>query len=575
VKLFSRWLAVFCLFFGCGLLLVPPPANAQPQYGYTSPDIGTFQTPTGNWTIWIGWDANFSETYVPEGESYAWVVYFAPEAVYVALQSSKSFYSGVNVNAGFKYFYGSLNLGADDRLTGTLIDNDLKSVGLSKNLFDISTPGTGVGVFGGPSLSFALSAGLTFLRENNSDSLQRGIQVDSGVSVSYDLMSLPLPFSVSLGTDCNGQDPPELCSFIGFYPIIIWDIDEQTSQNPVDEVISYLETAGQTGSNNIVDIMGKMLHTALQIMQSNSEFVAFLESSDAGSGYDMLIAETEEWLESGDTKNLPENMNLPDPAQAHQTMKPLFSVAQMAFELGYQRGCEANTGCTTRYTGCVVEEYCTPGEPCVVEITAEEIAGHFPEKTAADFEGAELIIDNPVEQYLVSQQETTEKLQIENGKAVYTFVQNTETPVALGVRMEPASSLVDTAVELCRRLVRFTSSVPPVDFDQPDACVILTDDSLNHLPADTTTVVYGSSGQNRLYLESGAAAELINFPGSNLIEFESDALLFEVSRSGTVVTFEGSDGTILKIPATSQEQTICRGRFRTLPGLILLKSAWT
>jgi len=161
-----------------------------------------------------------------------------------------------------------------------------------------------------------------------------------------------------------------------------------------------------------------------------------------------------------------------------------------------------------------------------------------------------------VEQYLVSQEETTEQLQIENGKAVYTFEQNTETPVALGVQMDPDWAPVDTAVELCRRLIRFTPSEHPVDFDNPDDLLILTDASLNNLPAGTTTVVYGSSGQNRLYLESGAAAKLINFPGSNMIEFHSDAALFEVSRSGTVVTFEGSDGTILKIPATSQEQTI-------------------
>jgi len=161
-----------------------------------------------------------------------------------------------------------------------------------------------------------------------------------------------------------------------------------------------------------------------------------------------------------------------------------------------------------------------------------------------------------VEQYLVSQEETTEQLQIENGKAVYTFEQNTETPVTLGVRMVPGSAPVETRVELCRRLVRFTPSAHPVDFDNPDALLILTDDSLNNLPAGTSTVVYGSSGQNRLYLESGAAAKLINFPGSNMIEFQSDAALFEVTRSGTVVTFQGSDGTILKIPATSQEQNI-------------------
>jgi hypothetical protein len=76
------------------------------------------------------------------------------------------------------------------------------------------------------------------------------------------------------------------------------------------------------------------------------------------------------------------------------------------------------------------------------------------------------------------------------------------------------------------------------------------------IAAGTPATVYGTTAANHITIESGAYAELINFPGSNLIAFQSEAALFEVSRSGTVVTFQGSDGTILKIPATSQEQNI-------------------
>jgi RNase P/RNase MRP subunit p29 len=57
-------------------------------------------------------------------------------------------------------------------------------------------------------------------------------------------------------------------------------------------------------------------------------------------------------------------------------------------------------------------------------------------------------------------------------------------------------------------------------------------------------------------LESGAKAELINFPGQNTIQIQSDSSRFSVSRSGTVVLFEGSDGTRLKIPASAEVQTI-------------------
>jgi uncharacterized protein (TIGR02145 family) len=68
--------------------------------------------------------------------------------------------------------------------------------------------------------------------------------------------------------------------------------------------------------------------------------------------------------------------------------------------------------------------------------------------------------------------------------------------------------------------------------------------------------IYGTATSNQITLESGAKAELINFPGQNSIQIESSSDLFTVSRSGTVVTFEGSDETILKIPATTDPQTI-------------------
>jgi len=40
----------------------------------------------------------------------------------------------------------------------------------------------------------------------------------------------------------------------------------------------------------------------------------------------------------------------------------------------YQRGCNANPGCTRTYADCVIEEYGKPGEDWVIVITADEIA---------------------------------------------------------------------------------------------------------------------------------------------------------------------------------------------------------
>lgn len=86
---------------------------------------------------------------------------------------------------------------------------------------------------------------------------------------------------------------------------------------------------------------------------------------------------------------------------------------------------------------------------------------------------------------------------------------------------------------------------------------ILTKNSPNHtVTSGSDEKVYGTSVSNHITLEIGASAELINFPGQNSIQIQSSSDLFTVSRSGTVVTFQGSDGTVLKIPATKDAQTI-------------------
>jgi hypothetical protein len=72
----------------------------------------------------------------------------------------------------------------------------------------------------------------------------------------------------------------------------------------------------------------------------------------------------------------------------------------------------------------------------------------------------------------------------------------------------------------------------------------------------SNVIVYGTAGVNQITLAAGAKAELINFAGENMLTIQSDSGLFTISRSGVTVTFEGTDGTLLKIPATTSEQTI-------------------
>jgi uncharacterized protein (TIGR02145 family)/uncharacterized repeat protein (TIGR02543 family) len=95
-----------------------------------------------------------------------------------------------------------------------------------------------------------------------------------------------------------------------------------------------------------------------------------------------------------------------------------------------------------------------------------------------------------------------------------------------------------------------------MDFTVEDA-VFLTDDAPDYtVTSGSETRIYGSEASNQITLESGAKAELIDFPGQNMIKIQSNPYFFTLFRSGSVVTFAGSDGTQLKIPATSDIQTI-------------------
>jgi hypothetical protein len=77
-------------------------------------------------------------------------------------------------------------------------------------------------------------------------------------------------------------------------------------------------------------------------------------------------------------------------------------------------------------------------------------------------------------------------------------------------------------------------------------------------PGNMVTV-YGTSDKNHIILESGAKAELINFPGNNSIQIQSEPGFFTAHRSGTIVILEGVDGTVCKVPATTAVQTIMFG----------------
>lgn len=449
------------------------PLTAQLSYGTPVDSIGTFQTPWGNWVYWIGWDATFSEDYLPTNETYSWVVYFAPEAVYVALQSSKGLYSAVNVNAGTDYFHGSLNLQNTTRLTKNLLDNGLKSVTLSRNLFGVSGGLPGTGLFA--QLSWSMSSAMTFLKEKNTGQLRRGVQQGWGTSVALDLVSLPLPISVSQGIDCDrSTDPPELCVTDAFWPVIIWNLPPDTSanppkfHNPVDLMIDRLKSdiAGSTPTQmppnpNNTRATERLLLQAMQLIKASNEFRDFVESPNHDSALDDMLSGVQTWLDSGDTSKIPPALRPPDP-RTLEKMKPILGATQMVFELAYSRPAQSHTV----YADCVTDVACKPGKVCRMEVTAKEVAALIPSTTPIDpavFEGVWLLIDHTQESYL-THSDSEEWVQIKDGRAAIEFVQNSDAPVTLGARVPKAelpSSVQNIQyknLELCRRYVTFTSA---------------------------------------------------------------------------------------------------------------------
>lgn len=119
------------------------------------------------------------------------------------------------------------------------------------------------------------------------------------------------------------------------------------------------------------------------------------------------------------------------------------------------------------------------------------------------------------------------------------------------------SSIVYTYDAAGNILSIVTGSDSTDPFDNPDSTSIL--DSGNPavtIQSSSTSVLYGSNDDNNITIEAGGKVRLINNPGSNTITIEAESSIFTVLRSGATVTFEGTDGTLLKLPATTTSQSI-------------------
>jgi hypothetical protein len=88
-----------------------------------------------------------------------------------------------------------------------------------------------------------------------------------------------------------------------------------------------------------------------------------------------------------------------------------------------------------------------------------------------------------------------------------------------------------------------------------DSITVLSSSSPFHVSSGSARI-YGSSDNNHIIIEPGTNTRIIHFPGNNHIQINADSHLFTIACSGTVVTFQDSEGTVLKIPASTSSQMI-------------------
>ncbi len=470
---------VLLLFFLTAVLLAPPAAGAGTRqmktrlqesfarlaYGSPSDSIGTFD----GWTFWIGWDGSFSENYDPFSETYAWVVYFAPEGVFLALQWAKSNYSNVDMYAAYDYFYGVMHSPFGSTLPKSYIGS-LNGVSLSIDAFDASLAPVGALSH----VSLAVSSAQTMFRIGSAKMLQRAVQYGAGMTASFSLLPFSLPFGVSLDYESGVE--------AGFYPIIMWDI--QGASDPLDAVLSELRTRSQRKScydaissaesgeafpDYFETEIASMLVPVLEALPAADDIAEFVASSGQSSKIDAMISSVQQWLRTGDTSKLPGGIDLPlDPASNYAALRPLKAAVDACFELGYEHGYRSTDRDDTIYADCIVTVNCTPGDNCTLTVTDDEIAELVPGSAPEDFEGVWVGFDLTTEEFLVNEsEESVYWAWIEEGIATYTFVNNSDCPLFLGVQVWPDSVTSDKTLELCRRKVVFeeTFEVPDVAYE--------------------------------------------------------------------------------------------------------------
>ena len=124
----------------------------------------------------------------------------------------------------------------------------------------------------------------------------------------------------------------------------------------------------------------------------------------------------------------------------------------MAFETGYQLAYDMNPAYIS--ADCSSHIRATPGQSVDIVVTANDIAALLPGTSPADFEGVQVWFTNPPESYLYNQGIST-SVPLENGQAVYTFTQASDTSFVIAVTINACAATQNNKLFLCRRILDF------------------------------------------------------------------------------------------------------------------------
>lgn len=443
--------------------------------------IGTFDGMHFN----LGYTYSFSESYLPEAENRSWFLYFAPEGVYVGLQSSLASYSAVDVFAARSLFVGAglidTGLHPQKRLPWRTW-SQLMAVGFSW--------GGDIGLGG---LKMGTSHGISFFgTESDYTDIQPFVQYSVGNQVSFDLMGALAPGlsvwpdvigdfmpSVSIDTRSNIPNKPrdqwgesEVGDDTYFWPVIDWcGAPDDSAQAPIDRLINRLQlTARDTGTDfyaaygrefaaQLLPLFQRIKAAApdlglndARMQQARQDVGGWRQRGQAGAGN----APSQEMI--GRLLTLADAM-LPALATVDATVPA--SATQIGFEMAYKRGYDRIERTDTEHAACVTPLNCQVGQACNVTVNTAELAALRPSSQADDFLNQPVVVQQPADEYLSTGQTDTLLRFDATGRALYSFTPRTVQRIVLGLTAGPSPITGNKTLKLCTRVVHAYDGQPP------------------------------------------------------------------------------------------------------------------